>query len=131
MKHELRVMLGQKRGSIVNISSAYGSVGAAYASVYVASKHAVEGMTKAAALEVARTGVRINAVAPGPVETGMLNRFTGTTEREDRIDRARAADAHGTSGGDRRQAIVFIGSETTARRSSRGRSLGVDGGMLA
>jgi NAD(P)-dependent dehydrogenase (short-subunit alcohol dehydrogenase family) len=57
MKHELRVMLPQASGSIVNISSAYGSVGAAGASVYVASKHAVEGLTKSAALEVAGTGV--------------------------------------------------------------------------
>src|ERR1700732_5283415 len=53
MKHELRVMVQQGSGSIVNVSSAYGSVGAAGASVYVASKHAIEGLTKAAALEVA------------------------------------------------------------------------------
>src|SRR3982074_1228023 len=58
MKHELRVMLPQGNGSIVNVSSAYGSVGAAGASVYVASKHAIEGLTKSAALEVAGTGVR-------------------------------------------------------------------------
>ena len=53
MKHELRVMLAQGSGSIVNVSSAYGSIGAAGASVYVASKHAIEGLTKSAALEVA------------------------------------------------------------------------------
>ena len=63
MKHELRVMLPQGSGSIVNVSSAYGRVGAPGASVYVASKHAVEGMTKSAALEVAETGVRVNVVA--------------------------------------------------------------------
>src|SRR6202022_4429658 len=78
MKHELRVMVAQGRGSIVNVSSTYGRMGAAGASVYVASKHAVEGLTKAAALEVAESGVRVNVVAPGPIETGMLNRFTGT-----------------------------------------------------
>src|SRR5271154_7362894 len=59
MKHELRVMLPQRSGSIVNVSSAYGSVGAAGASVYVASKHAVEGLTKSAALEVAGSGARV------------------------------------------------------------------------
>ena len=75
MKHELRVMLPQGSGSIVNVSSAYGSVGAAGASVYVASKHAVEGLTKSAALEVAGTGVRVNVVAPGTTDTGMLTRF--------------------------------------------------------
>src|ERR1700683_1640134 len=82
MKHELRVMLAQGSGSIVNVSSAYGSVGAAGASVYVASKHAVEGMTKSAALEAAASGVRVNMVAPGPIDTGMLTRFTNTDERK-------------------------------------------------
>src|SRR5271155_5705525 len=66
MKHELRVMLAQGHGSIVNVSSTYGRSGAAGASVYVASKHAVEGLTKAAALEAAESGVRVNVVAPGP-----------------------------------------------------------------
>src|SRR6202171_6333508 len=82
MKHELRVMLPQGSGSIVNISSTYGHEGGAGASVYVGSKHAVEGMTKSAALEAASSGVRINAVAPGPTETAMLNRFTGSAERK-------------------------------------------------
>jgi len=82
MKHELRVMQAQGSGSIVNVSSTYGHEGARGASVYAASKHAVEGMTKSAALEAASFGVRVNAVAPGPTETGMLNRFTGTAERK-------------------------------------------------
>ena len=82
LKHELRVMLPQGSGSIVNVSSTYGHTGAAGASIYAASKHAVEGLTKSAALEAAGTGVRINAVAPGPIETPMLNRFTGTDERK-------------------------------------------------
>src|SRR5260370_13286137 len=80
MKHELRAMLPKGSGSIVNVSSAYGSVGAAGASVYVASKHAVEGLTKSAALEVAGTGVRVNVVAPGTTDTGMLHPFTTTDE---------------------------------------------------
>ena len=82
MKHELRVMLAQGSGSIVNVSSTYGHTGAAGASIYVASKPAVEGLTKSAALEVAGTGVRVNVVAPGPIKTPMLNRFTGTEERK-------------------------------------------------
>jgi NAD(P)-dependent dehydrogenase (short-subunit alcohol dehydrogenase family) len=82
MKHELRVMSAQEKGSIINVSSTYGHTGAAGASIYAASKHAVEGLTKSAALEVASKGVRVNVVAPGPIETAMLNRFTGTDEKK-------------------------------------------------
>jgi len=82
LKHELRVMTAQGSGNVINISSTYGHEGAAYASVYAGSKHAVEGITKSVALEVAGMGIRVNAVAPGPTETGMLNRFTGTPERK-------------------------------------------------
>ena len=77
VKHELRVMLPQGKGSIVNISSTFGHEGGAGASIYSASKHAVEGFTKSVALEVGSGGVRVNAVAPGPIQTGMLDRFTG------------------------------------------------------
>ena len=82
MKHELRVMQRQGFGSIVNISSTMGSRGAPNASLYVASKHAVEGLTKSAALEAADFGVRVNAIAPGPIETAMLERFTGSADRK-------------------------------------------------
>src|SRR2546421_9522143 len=82
MKHELRVMQAQGHGSIVNLSSTTGSKAAPGASVYTASKHAVEGLTKSAALEAAAFGVRVNAVAPGPVDTEMLSRFTGTADRK-------------------------------------------------
>jgi NAD(P)-dependent dehydrogenase (short-subunit alcohol dehydrogenase family) len=69
MKHQVRVMQEQGSGSIINISSTYGHEGAAGASVYVGSKHAVEGITKSVALEVAKSGIRVNAVAPGPTDT--------------------------------------------------------------
>src|SRR6202158_2028743 len=82
MKHELRVMQAQGSGSIINISSTYGHDGARGASLYSASKHAVEGLTKSAALDAAGSGVRVNAVAPGPTDTAMLNRFTGNAERK-------------------------------------------------
>ncbi len=82
MKHELRVMQAQGSGSIVNLSSTMGHRGAPNASLYTASKHAVEGLTKAAALEAAAFGVRVNAVAPGPIETAMLDRFTGSADRK-------------------------------------------------
>lgn len=82
MKHELRIMQGQASGSIVNVSSTMGHRGAPNASLYTASKHAVEGLTKSAALEAVAFGVRVNAIAPGPVETEMLNRFAGNAERK-------------------------------------------------
>jgi NAD(P)-dependent dehydrogenase (short-subunit alcohol dehydrogenase family) len=82
MKHELRVMQAQGSGSIVNLSSTAGQRGVAGASLYTASKHAVEGLTKSAALEGAAFGVRVNAIAPGPIETAMLDRFTGNADRK-------------------------------------------------
>lgn len=75
MKYQIPVMVARQSGSIVNVSSILGHRGMAGSLVYAASKHAVEGMTKSAALEVAAQGVRINAVAPGPVDTPMLDRF--------------------------------------------------------
>ena len=128
MKHELRVMLPQSSGSIVNISSAYGSVGAAGASVYVASKHAVEGMTKSAALEVAGTGVRVNVVAPGTTDTGMLTRFTNTDENKaalvSTVPVKRLATPEQIA-----DVIVFVGSAKASYMT--GSSIAVDGGMLA
>jgi NAD(P)-dependent dehydrogenase (short-subunit alcohol dehydrogenase family) len=82
LKHELRVMIAQGSGSIINLSSTMGSRGAPGASMYVASKHAVEGLTKSAALEAAPHGVRVNAVAPGPVDTELLSHFAGNLARK-------------------------------------------------
>jgi NAD(P)-dependent dehydrogenase (short-subunit alcohol dehydrogenase family) len=128
MKHELRVMVAQGSGSIVNVSSAYGSVGAAGASVYVASKHAVEGLTKSAALEVAGTGVRVNVVAPGTTDTGMLTRFTNTDENKaalvSTVPVKRLATPEEIA-----HVIVFVASANASYMT--GASIPVDGGMLA
>jgi NAD(P)-dependent dehydrogenase (short-subunit alcohol dehydrogenase family) len=128
MKHELRVMLPQGSGSIVNISSTYGHVGAAGASVYVASKHAVEGLTKSAALEVAGTGVRINVIAVGATDTGMLTRFTNTAENKaaliSTVPLKRLATPEEIA-----QVIAFVGSANASYMT--GSSIPVDGGKLA
>jgi len=128
MKHELRVMLPEGSGSIVNVSSAYGSIGAAGASVYVASKHAVEGLTKSAALEVAGTGVRVNVVAPGTTDTSMLTRFTNTDKNKvalvSTVPFKRMATAEEIA-----QVIVFVASADASYMT--GASVPVDGGMIA
>jgi NAD(P)-dependent dehydrogenase (short-subunit alcohol dehydrogenase family) len=80
LKHELRVMTEQGFGSVVNLSSTFGERGGAGAALYSASKHAVNGFTRSAALEVAAKGIRVNAVAPGPVATEGLERHTGGDE---------------------------------------------------
>jgi NAD(P)-dependent dehydrogenase (short-subunit alcohol dehydrogenase family) len=128
MKHELRVMIPQGRGSIVNVSSAYGHVGAAGAAVYVASKHAVEGLSKSAAIEVAGTGVRVNVVAPGPIETGMLNRFTGNAENKAGLVAVVPVKRVGTPE-EIAQTILFVASDKASYMT--GTSVSVDGGMLA
>lgn len=128
MKHELRVMTAQKSGSIINISSTYGHEGAAYASVYAASKHAVEGLTKSGALEAAASGVRVNAVAPGPTDTGMLDRFTGTPENKAALA-ARVPLGRVGKPVDIAAAIIFLASEGSSFLT--GQIVTVDGGKTA
>jgi NAD(P)-dependent dehydrogenase (short-subunit alcohol dehydrogenase family) len=128
MKHELRVMQAQGSGSIINISSTYGHEGGAGASVYVGSKHAVEGMTKSAALEAASSGVRVNAIAPGPIETGMLGRFTGTAERKAALLKTVPLGRFGDPA-DIARAAVFLACEEASFIT--GQILAVDGGKTA
>ena len=128
MKHEVRVMQGQGSGSIINISSTYGHEGAAGASVYVGSKHAVEGITKSVALEIAKSGIRVNGVAPGPTDTGMLTRFTGTPENKAALVAGVPMGRLGLSE-ELANAIVFIASDEASYIT--GHVLNVDGGHTA
>jgi NAD(P)-dependent dehydrogenase (short-subunit alcohol dehydrogenase family) len=88
LKHEVPAMLKAGGGAIVNNSSIAGLVGFAMAPVYVASKHAVNGLTKSVALEYAKQNVRINAVAPGPIETRMYLDFAKTPEVRQMLESA-------------------------------------------
>jgi NAD(P)-dependent dehydrogenase (short-subunit alcohol dehydrogenase family) len=128
VKHEVRAMQGQRSGTIINISSTYGHEGAAGASIYAGSKHAVEGVTKSVALEVAKSGLRVNAVAPGPTDTGMVTRFTGTPENRAAlvagVPMARLGRAEELA-----NAIVFLASDEASYIT--GHILNVDGGKTA
>jgi NAD(P)-dependent dehydrogenase (short-subunit alcohol dehydrogenase family) len=128
LKHEMRVMQSQGRGSIINLSSTMGHKGAPGASIYTASKHAVEGLTKAAALEGAAFGVRVNAVAPGPVETEMLNRFTGSADRKVGLIAGVPLKRAGTPP-EVAKAIVFLASDHASFIT--GQIVSVDGGKSA
>jgi NAD(P)-dependent dehydrogenase (short-subunit alcohol dehydrogenase family) len=128
MKHEVRAMQAQGSGSIINISSTYGHEGAASASIYVGAKHAVEGITKSVALEVAKAGIRVNAVAPGPTDTGMLTRFTGTSENKAALAKQVPMGRLGLSE-EVADGIMFIASDEA--RFITGHVLNVDGGHSA
>jgi NAD(P)-dependent dehydrogenase (short-subunit alcohol dehydrogenase family) len=128
MKHELRVMQAQGSGSIINISSTMGERGAANLSLYAASKHAVEGLTKSAALEAAAFGVRVNAVAPGPTETAMLDRLTGSPDKKAAFYAA-VPLKRGAKPEEIADAVLFLGSEQASFIT--GQIIRVNGGKTA
>ena len=128
LKHELRVMQPQRSGSIINISSTMGQRGAANLALYTASKHAVEGLTKSTALEAAPFGVRVNAVAPGPTDTAMLDRLTGTPDKKaafyDSVPLKRGAKPEEIA-----DAVVFLASDKASFIT--GQIIRVNGGKTA
>jgi NAD(P)-dependent dehydrogenase (short-subunit alcohol dehydrogenase family) len=128
LKHELRVMRPQGSGSIVNLSSIVGHKALPGAPLYVASKHAIEGLTKAAALEAAEFGVRVNAVAPGPIETGMLDRFAGSDDAKAGLLASLPLKRAGTPD-EIARVIMFAASDAASYMT--GCILAVDGGMTA
>jgi NAD(P)-dependent dehydrogenase (short-subunit alcohol dehydrogenase family) len=128
LKHELRVMQAQGSGSIVNISSTMGERGAANMSLYTGSKHAVEGITKAAALEGAAFGVRVNAIAPGPTDTAMLDRLSGSPDKKAAFY-ASIPLKRGATPQEIADAIVFVASEKASFIT--GQIIRVNGGKTA
>ncbi len=130
MKYEIPQMIAGGGGSIINTSSIAGHIGMAGAAVYIASKHAVEGLTKTAALEVAKQKVRVNAVAPGAIVTEMIDRFTGG---EDSEQGKYLASMHPVGRMGRVEevvaAVLYLASDEAS--FTTGTSLPVDGGYLS
>jgi len=129
MKYEIPEMLKHKGGAIVNCSSIAGLVGFPGVTPYVASKHGVVGLTKAAALEYAKAGIRINAVCPGVIRTPMIERFTGgKAEAEAQLIAAEPVGRIGTPE-EIAEAVVWLCSD--AASFVTGHPMAVDGGWVA
>lgn len=129
MRAELRAMRAQHGGSIVNVASSAGRMGVPGMSAYSASKHGVIGLTKSAALEVAREGIRVNAVLPGSIRTPMLRGFVGGDEEllekmGERAPMGRLGEPEEIA-----EAIVWLLSD--AARFVTGNALAPDGGVAA
>jgi NAD(P)-dependent dehydrogenase (short-subunit alcohol dehydrogenase family) len=127
MRHEIPVMLKNGGGAIVNNSSVAGHVGLGEVSIYIASKHAVEGLTKAVALEFARQNIRVNAVAPGVIATDMFDRFAGR-EVGDQITSMIPVGRKGVTE-EIAAAVLYLCSDDA--KFTTGTSLVVDGGWVA
>ncbi len=130
MKHEIPAMLKSGGGAIVNTTSTLGHVGIAGASIYNATKFAVEGLTKTAALELAKQGIRVTAVAPAATATDMIDRFTGGADNE---NSKALAEKHPVGRMARPEeiaaAVLYLASDDA--KFTTGISLPVDGGFLA
>lgn len=129
-KYEIPAMLKSGGGSIINTSSIVGQIAMPGAGIYIASKHAVEGITKTTALELAGQGVRVNAVAPGAIATDMIDRFAG---EEGSDGRQQLASQHpmGRLGRPNEIAAAVLYLASDAASFTTGISLPVDGGYLA
>jgi NAD(P)-dependent dehydrogenase (short-subunit alcohol dehydrogenase family) len=129
MKAEIPVMLNNGGGSIINTSSGLGMVGITGQSAYVASKHGVIGLTKAAALEYSSRGIRVNAVLPGVIRTPMVEK--GEAGHPGIIDILTQAHPIGHLGKPRDigEMVAWLASDAAA--FATGASFAVDGGFLA
>ena len=130
LRHVLPVMLQQKAGAIVNTASVAGLVATPGMPAYVASKHAVIGLTKTAAGEVAKMGVRVNAVCPGPVDTPMMERITSNEGQPGRKDFEAFVPMHRYAVPQEiANAVAWLCSEQSSYVT--GTALRVDGGITA
>jgi NAD(P)-dependent dehydrogenase (short-subunit alcohol dehydrogenase family) len=129
MKYEIAAMLKTGGGAIVNTTSTFGHVGAAQLTIYVGSKHAVEGMSKCVALEFAKQNIRVNTVSPAAIATEMVDRFTG--KEGPARDGLVAMHPVGRLGTPEEIAAAVLYLCSDAAKFTTGTSLKVDGGWLA
>jgi NAD(P)-dependent dehydrogenase (short-subunit alcohol dehydrogenase family) len=129
MKYEIRHMLGQGGGAIVNTASVVGLVGFMGAPAYVASKHAVVGLTKSAALEYAASGIRVNAVCPGVTRTPMIDRIIAERPKMAELYKGLHPAGRLAEPEEIAEAAVWLCSD--AASFVTGHALVVDGGLVA
>ncbi|MGP2515250.1 SDR family NAD(P)-dependent oxidoreductase [Yersinia sp. 2545 StPb PI] len=129
MKYQIPVMVERRKGSIINISSIAGIVGLPNTGIYVASKHAIEGLTKTAALEVATTGVRVNSISPGPVEGKMFDRFLGHSENNKKTFIEMMPNKRFTTQEEVAHTIFFLAEDNVT--AITGQTITIDGGYTA
>lgn len=129
MKYEIQQMLKQGKGAIVNTASIAGLVGFQGLPAYTASKHGIIGLTKTAALEYARLGIRVNAVCPGVIKTPMVDRFTGKNkEAEKQFENMEPVGRMGQPE-EVAEAVIWLCSD--AASFVTGDAMAVDGGWIA
>jgi len=128
MKYQLPIMLEQGSGSIVNCASIAGLVGFPGLAAYVASKHAVVGMTKTVALETAQKGIRVNAVCPGVIKTPMIDRFTGKQKEVEQAFLAKKPMGRFGEPEEVASAVLWLCSDESSFIT--GHALAVDGGWI-
>lgn len=129
MKHEIAVMLQQKKGAIVNTASIAGLIGFPGLPAYVASKHAVVGLTKTAALEYAKLGIRVNAVCPGVIKTPMVDRTTGKDKTVEKVYIDMEPVGRMGQPEEVAEAIIWLCSDASSFVT--GHAMAVDGGWIA
>ena len=128
LKYEIPQMLEQGGGAIVNTTSVAGLVGARRLSAYVASKHAVVGLTKAAALEYAQDGIRVNAVCPGTIDTPMLDRLIAGWKTDEDMNTRQPIGRMGTPA-EVAETVAWLCSDAASLVT--GIAMAVDGGQTA